>query len=192
MLLRKFFLTAAFGLAIAGVAQADRDSDDDSSDDNGNNGYSAFFQCLYTDAVRFDGTIVDAAVATPALSTLVDLVVAADLASVLAGEGNFTVFAPTNDAFAAIPAGILDTIGSDVNLLSAVLTYHVLPRAGRSNDPRRVFNRVAERTTVQGQSVFFNRSEDGPQVNQSNVSCQAVKTDNGTVWIIDSVLLPQF
>jgi uncharacterized surface protein with fasciclin (FAS1) repeats len=58
-------------------------------------------------------------------------------------------------------------------------------------DPRQVFNGAKEVPTVQGQTVFYSRSG-GPQVNQSNVACQPVHTTNGVVWLIDSVLLPQF
>lgn len=191
MLLRNIFLATVFSLALSGVVQAG-DDDKDGADYKRHGAYSDFFQCLFTDPIRFHGTIVDAALATPELSTLAFAVQAAGLVDVLSGDGNFTVFAPTDDAFAAIPADILSAIVADVDLLSAVLTYHVLPRAGRRDDPRRVFRRVIEKETVLGQSVFYNRSEDGPQVNQSNVSCQAVRTDNGTVWFIDSVLLPQF
>ena len=147
----------------------------------------AYAQCLRVKPMVFDGTIVDAAVATPALSTLVDLVVRANLVDALRAPGNLTVFAPTNDAFAAIPEPVLTAIGGDNDLLTAVLTYHVAPRYV---DPRRSIV-PREVSTLQGQTVFV--AWDGaPQVNQSNAACQAVRTTNGTVWIIDSVLLPQF
>ena len=93
-----------------------------------------------------------------------------------------------NAAFEAIPAEILSDIVADPAILTAVLTYHVSP--GKA-DPRRAWF-PRERGTLQGQTVFFNRGRQGPQVNQANVQCQGVKTDNGIVWIIDSVLLPQF
>ena len=144
-------------------------------------------QCLKTQPVRFDGTIVEAALATPALSTLVDLVVAANLVDALNAPGNLTVFAPTNDAFAAIPEPVLGAIGSDVDVLTAVLTYHVTARPA---DPRRSV-RPREVTTLQGQTLFLEYDR-APQVNQSTAACQAVNTDNGTVWLVDSVLLPQF
>lgn len=147
-----------------------------------------YFRCASTPAVKFPGTIVDAALATPDLKALADAVVAANLAGVLSGPGPFTVYAPTNAAFAKIPPSVLSAITSDVSLLTAVLTYHVTP--GKA-DPRFVFNTPKEAPTVQGQTVFFSRDK-GPQVNQSNVACQAVRTTNGVVWLIDSVLLPQF
>jgi uncharacterized surface protein with fasciclin (FAS1) repeats len=145
-------------------------------------------ECRRTQAVNFDGTIVEAAVATPALSTLTSLVVAAGLAEALSAPGNLTVFAPTNEAFAKIPAGVLGAIGGDVGVLTAVLTYHVV--AGPA-DPRGA--RKTEVNTLQGQSLLigFERGN-GASVNQSTADCTAVRTSNGTVWIIDSVMLPQF
>jgi uncharacterized surface protein with fasciclin (FAS1) repeats len=144
-------------------------------------------QCLKTEPARFDGTIVEAALATPALSTLVDLVVAANLVDALNAPGNLTVFAPTNDAFSAIPEPVLGAIGSDIDVLTAVLTYHV---TAIPTDPRRAL-KPREVPTLQGQGVFV-EYDGAPQINQSNAACQAVRTSNGTVWLIDSVLLPQF
>ena len=147
-----------------------------------------YLQCARTALTVFDGTIVDAAIATPALSTLVSLVVAADLVGPLSAPGSLTVFAPTNDAFAKIPGPVLGAIGADTALLTSVLTYHVV---GGAADPREPGLR--EVSTLQGQSLFleFERGT-GPSVNQSVANCRGVKTTNGTVWIIDSVLQPQY
>ena len=148
----------------------------------------SFGDCASANKVTFDGTIVDAAIATPDLSTLVDLVVAADLADTLATTEDITVFAPTNDAFGALPAPLVDAVVADTDLLTAVLTYHVTTGAP---DPRRAFDNIAKRkATLQGQSVYFGRADGKARVNMAEVDCTAVKTDNGTVWIIDSVLLP--
>jgi uncharacterized surface protein with fasciclin (FAS1) repeats len=144
--------------------------------------------CNSVEIAEFDGNVVDAAVATPELSTLVDAVLAAGLGDALATTENITVYAPTNAAFAALPAGILDTVVGDTDILTAVLTYHVSP--GRL-DPRRYQSSV-RRSTLQGQKVSFSRYGGEARVNQSAVSCQGFQTDNGLVWIIDSVLLPQF
>jgi uncharacterized surface protein with fasciclin (FAS1) repeats len=144
--------------------------------------------CNSVQIAQFDGSIVDAALATPELSTLVDAVLAAGLEDALATTENITVYAPTNDAFDALPEGFLNTVVGDVDILTAVLTYHVSP--GRS-DPRRHTSPVS-RPTLQGQKVFFSRYDTEARVNQAAVDCQGVKTDNGLVWIIDSVLLPQF
>lgn len=147
-----------------------------------------YFKCASTQVTHFSGTIVDAAIATPQLSTLTSLVVAADLAGALSGPGPFTVFAPTNDAFAKVPAPLLGLIGGDVGLLKTVLTYHVV--AGPA-DPRRTLI-PHQVKTLQGQTVFLAYDADGASVNQSVASCTGVRTTNGTVWLIDSVLLPQF
>jgi len=150
----------------------------------------AIGQCLSTKLTHFNGTIVDAAIATPALSTLVDAVVAAGLADALSADGRLTVFAPTNDAFAAIPPAILNDIVSDTAVLTEVLTYHVLPRA---IDARRAIGRNYAVKTLQGQKLFLrNSNRHGAMVNQSTFNCNGVVTTNGVVWIIDSVLLPQF
>ena len=148
----------------------------------------SYVECRNTQAVQFHGTIVDAAIATPALSTLTSLVVAANLVGPLSAPGDLTVFAPTNDAFAKIPGAVLSAIGGDLGVLTAVLTYHVTPGPV---DPR--VARKREVATLQGQTVFvgFERGN-GAAVNQSIADCTAVRTTNGTVWIIDSVLLPQF
>jgi len=159
-----------------------------------------YFECAFTPAADFPGTIVEAALATPELTELANAVVAAGLVDVLNGDGDFTVFAPINSAFEAIPAGVLNGIVSETDedgnpvVLQAVLTYHVAAGSGFRNDPRRVFNnRKSEIDTVQGQSLFLSRDREGTEINQSNlVSCQPVRTTNGIVYLIDSVLLPQF
>ena len=163
--------TAAFSLSMASGAKAE-----------------TFAECVTTANADCDGTIVDAAIATPELSTLVDLVVAADLADALATTDNITVFAPTNDAFAALPSELVDVVVGNPDLLTAVLTYHVTTGAP---DPRKLTGAVSQRkATLQGQSVYFSRAQGEARVNNAAVTCQGVKTDNGTVYIIDSVLLP--
>lgn len=174
-----FRKTAAALLAAAisaGAATAQAAANDD------------FVTCIKQDAVTFDGTIVDAAVATPALSTLVSLVQSAGLVNALATAQNITVFAPTNDAFAKIPEPVVNAIAGSTSTLQAVLTYHVV---AKHQDPRRWVGQV-RRTALNGQMVFMGSKAGVPFVNNSTVSCTPVKTDNGTVWIIDSVLLPQF
>jgi uncharacterized surface protein with fasciclin (FAS1) repeats len=154
---------------------------------------ASYLQCLSTAPAHFNGTILDAVVQTCAakgqLCTLRDLVVAADLGGALSGPGPLTVYAPTDEAFAKIPADILTAIGGDNAILTAVLTYHVSPGL---KDPRRPL-RPVEVKTLQEQTVFLDSGlGKRPQVNQSNAKCQGVRTTNGIVWIIDSVLLPQF
>lgn len=149
---------------------------------------NTYLQCRYAKLVDFPGTIVEAAVATPELSTLVSLVSAANLVDALNGKGPFTVFAPTNDAFGKVPAPLLNLIGGSPELLTTVLTYHVTTG---TVDPRRSLT-PSQVKTLQGQTVFVGYDKDGASVNQSVASCTGVKTTNGTVWVIDSVLLPQF
>jgi len=146
------------------------------------------FRCAKERLVHFDGTIAEAAIATPELSTLVFALETAGLVDAVNGDGNLTVYAPTNDAFANIPEMILGEVLADPDALEATLLYHVTPGL---KDPRRV-HRVKPKNTLLGQKVFYNRGEDGPMVNNANVQCQGVRADNGVVWIIDSVLMPQF
>jgi uncharacterized surface protein with fasciclin (FAS1) repeats len=149
---------------------------------------ATFSECASTSLANFDGTIVDAAIATPALSTLVDAVTAAGLGDALATTEGITVYAPTNDAFAALPAPLLEAALADVDLLTGILTYHV---STGNQDPRKFPGSVAtSRATLQGQHVYFSRSGGEARVNNAAVTCQGVRASNGTVWVIDSVLLP--
>jgi uncharacterized surface protein with fasciclin (FAS1) repeats len=138
-------------------------------------------------------TIVDVAVSNPQFSTLVSLLSSAQLVSTLQGPGPFTVFAPTNDAFAKVPAAVLGAIGSDPMLLSAVLTYHVA--AGKSD--LRHADDIKSLTTVQGEKVFARAKCSKNKsvtltVNNSTVIVSPIAVDNGIIYVIDSVLLPQF
>ena len=150
--------------------------------------FATYLKCRHTVLTEFPGTIVEAAVTTPELSTLVSLVGAAGLVDALNGAGPLTVFAPTNDAFGKVPAPLLGLIGGDKALLTQVLTYHV--SAGTA-DPRRSLIPTQVKT-LQGQTLYIGYDQDGASVNQSVAACKGVKTTNGTVWLIDSVLLPQF
>jgi uncharacterized surface protein with fasciclin (FAS1) repeats len=147
---------------------------------------NGFENCIAQPIAQFDGTVVDAALATPELSTLVDVVVAAGLADALNDAENITVYAPTNDALAAIPADILGAIAGDEALLTSVLLYHVTPG---THDPR-AFVPPVRRNTLLDQKVYYSYFGGEPRVNNAAVSCSGVKTDNGIVWVIDSVLLP--
>jgi uncharacterized surface protein with fasciclin (FAS1) repeats len=164
--------TAAMACALGTTAHADASA--------------GLTECLSQPMVEFDGTVVDAALATPELSTLVDAVVAAGLVDALNDAENITVYAPTNDAFAAIPADIAGALLADTAALTSVLTYHVTPSL---QDPRR-FVPPVRRGTLQGDVVFFQRMNNAPMVNNAEVTCTGVMTTNGYVWLIDSVLLP--
>merc|ERR1712014_176062 len=137
--------------------------------------------------------IVELAQATADLSTLVTGVVAADLADTLKSPGPFTVFAPTNEGFAALPAGTLDTLLKPENKaqLADILTYHVLPSAIKSTDLK-FFQAV---TTVEGKPLHVFRYGDsvhvGPSIHQLRkvVAADNLAT-NGVVHIIDGVMMP--
>ena len=149
---------------------------------------TSYLKCRSTQLTQFPGTIVDAAVATPELSTLVSLVQAADLVAPLAGKGPLTVFAPTNAAFAKVPAPLLNVIGSDVNLLTAVLTYHVV--SGRVlKDQVPVNTPIA---TLQGATFSVGadlRITDG-RGRQAAIVATDILCSNGVVHLIDRVILP--
>lgn len=137
-------------------------------------------------------TILETAIADPLdnLGVLVDAVLAADpaIADALGDvEARLTVFAPENEAFLAIPPALLDETLADPDLVSSVLLYHVLPG---QFDPRRV-GYIRKRETLLGQDLFVVRGRTNPSVNNSEVACTGVRTDNGLVWFIDSVLQPQ-
>jgi transforming growth factor-beta-induced protein len=144
-------------------------------------------------AGSFDGMAEDpaatAASNNPALSTLVTAVTAAGLGDTLNGEGPFTIFAPTNDAFAKIPAATLDSVLADPSgALTKILTYHVI--SGKSLNAAELAEAGTE-TTVEGSTVEIAESGETIEVNgTSAVVCGNVKVGNGTVQIIDTVLMP--
>lgn len=132
------------------------------------------------------GTVVDIAAAGPDFSTLVAAITAADLAGTLSGEGPFTVFAPTNEAFAALPAGVLDALllPENKDALVKILTYHVVPGTVLAADIT-----DGDVATVEGQTVTISTA-DGVTVNGAKVVTADVVADNGVIHAIDSVILP--
>jgi uncharacterized surface protein with fasciclin (FAS1) repeats len=133
------------------------------------------------------GTIVDVAVANGSFNTLVAAVTAADLVETLSSEGPFTVFAPTDDAFAALPEGLVDCLllEENVDALSAILTYHVVSGQVMSTDL--TDGPVA---TVQGEEITVDLS-DGVTLNDSvTVAAADVEASNGVIHVIDGVLVP--
>lgn len=130
-------------------------------------------------------TIVDIAVGNEDFSTLVTAVTEAGLVETLSGEGPFTVFAPTDAAFAALPEGALAAVLADPALLTAVLTYHVVSGDVRAAD---VVNLTKART-VQGEYLRIG-TEGGVTVDGANVVAADVVASNGVIHVIDAVLLP--
>ena len=132
------------------------------------------------------GTIVDVAVAAGNFTTLVAAVTAADLVETLSGEGPFTVFAPTDEAFAALPAGVLDALLLPENkaLLAQILTYHVVSGKVMAADVT-----DGDVATVEGQNVKLS-TMGGVTVNDAKVIAADVMASNGVIHAIDAVILP--
>ena len=135
-----------------------------------------------------EGTVVDAAIANPELQTLKAAVAGELNADVNLVEtlnsGEFTVLAPINDAFAALPEEDLNAVIEDADLLTSVLTYHVIP--GRLG-PDEI---VGEHETVNGEIVTVTGMGDDMMFNDAGLVCGNVSTTNATVYMIDGVLLP--
>jgi uncharacterized surface protein with fasciclin (FAS1) repeats len=130
--------------------------------------------------------IVDTAVAAGSFNTLVTAVKAAGLVAVLKGDGPFTVFAPTDEAFAKLPEGTVEALLQDKEALAKVLTYHVVPGKVLASD---VVN-LESAKTVQGQSITIDSSS-GVKVDDANVVKTDIIASNGVIHVIDSVILPQ-
>jgi len=130
--------------------------------------------------------IVDTAVAAGQFKTLVKAVQAAGLADTLKGSGPFTVFAPTDAAFAKLPAGTLESLLQDKDKLAQILTYHVVPGRIMSSD-------VSTGTvpTVQGQSLNVVVERGRVNVNEARVVKADVLASNGVIHVIDTVVLPR-
>lgn len=133
--------------------------------------------------------IVDIAASNEDFSTLVAAVKAAGLVETLKGDGPFTVFAPTNEAFAKLPDGTVDDLLKPENKekLVAVLTYHVVPGKVMAKD---VVN-LTEATTVQGSKITIKASDKGVMVDNANVTATDIEASNGVIHVIDAVILPQ-
>lgn len=135
--------------------------------------------------------IVDTAIATGSFKTLVKAVQAAGLVDTLKGKGPFTVFAPTDDAFAKLPKGTVEGLLKDIPKLKAVLTYHVVPGRVMSSD----VVKLSSAKTVQGQNVKIDSSKwhlhKSVKVNDANVIKADITTDNGVIHVIDKVILPK-
>lgn len=139
---------------------------------------------LATPAMADD--IVDIAAGAGTFNTLVAAVQAAGLEDTLRGEGPFTVFAPTDEAFDALPEGTVEGLLADPEALAAILTYHVVPGAVMSTD----LSDGMEAETVNGQTVTITLG-DAVMVNDATVVTADIEASNGVIHVIDSVLLPE-
>lgn len=134
-------------------------------------------------------TVVDIAAGSPEHTTLVTAVTAAGLGETLSGAGPFTVFAPTNAAFSALPAGTLEDLLKPENKqkLAGILTYHVVAGKVMSSD----LTDGMKATTVNGQEITIGVKEGKVTVNGANVTTADLGAGNGVVHIIDAVILPK-
>ena len=160
-------IAAALTLAACG-------SDDEASEDT------------VAEEVVADGDIVAVASGNPDFSTLVAALSAAGLVETLQGEGPFTVFAPTDAAFAALPEGLLEKLLLPENIaaLTAILTYHVVPGMVMSTDVT-----AGDVATVEGSTIAIT-TDMGVMVNGANVVAVDVAASNGVIHVIDAVIVP--
>ena len=134
--------------------------------------------------------IVDTAVSAGQFETLVAAVKAADLVDTLKGDGPFTVFAPTDEAFAKLPAGTVENLLKPENKdqLVAILTYHVVSGKVMSGD---IAGKKTEAMTVQGSELTIDAMKGGVLVEEAQVIQADIETSNGVIHVIDTVVIPQ-
>ncbi len=133
--------------------------------------------------------IVDTAVSAGSFNTLVAAVQAAGLVDTLKGDGPFTVFAPTDEAFAALPEGTVETLllPENKDQLVSILTYHVVPAKVMSGD---IAGKRAKVLTVQGDRLSVN-AKNGVKVNDAKVVQADIEASNGVIHVVDTVILPE-
>ena len=134
--------------------------------------------------------IVDTAVAAGSFTTLVAAVQAAGLVDTLKSEGPFTVFAPTDEAFAKLPAGTVDDLLKPENKekLVSILTYHVVPGKVMAAD---ISGKETMAKTVQGSEAMINATGDAVMIDGAKVVTADVAADNGVIHVIDTVIMPK-
>ena len=130
--------------------------------------------------------IVDTAIAAGSFKTLVTAIQAAGLVDTLKGKGPFTVFAPTDAAFAKLPAGTVDALLKDKAKLAGILTYHVVPAEVMAKDVK-----PGDVKTVNGQSIKITVAGGKVMVNNATVTSTDIVASNGVIHVIDTVLLPK-
>ncbi len=137
---------------------------------------------------KAEQTIVDVAVANGSFKTLVAALTAADLVGALQGKGPFTVFAPTDAAFAKLPAGTVEALLKDPKQLASILTYHVV--AGQVMAADVIKGNGATPTTLNGAALHITVQGGKVYVNGAQVTTADVATSNGVIHVIDAVVLP--
>ncbi len=144
---------------------------------------AGFQSCAAARRTVVDG---DVAVANGNFKTFVTAIKAASLAETLSGKGPFTVFAPTDAAFATLPAGAVDALLKDIPKLKAILTNHVVSGAVMAKDVK-----TGMVPTVNGQSLDVKTDAMGVTVNGAKVTTADVKASNGVIHVIDTVVIPK-
>ena len=131
-------------------------------------------------------TLVEVASSAGSFTTLIQAVQAAGLEETLSGPGPFTVFAPTDEAFAKLPAGTLESLLADTAQLTKVLTYHVVSGKVMAAD----VVTLTSAPTVEGSELAVDASSGSVKVNNATVTQTDVEADNGVIHVIDTVLIP--
>ncbi|MFY9723597.1 MAG: fasciclin domain-containing protein [Azonexus sp.] len=145
---------------------------------------SALVLAFALSSSAFAADIVDTAVSAGSFNTLVTAVKAAGLVETLKGPGPFTVFAPTDEAFAKIPKAQLDALLADKKKLTAVLTYHVVAGKVMAKDVK-----AGPVKTVEGASAMI-KTDGGPQIDNARIVKTDVAASNGVIHVIDTVIMP--
>jgi uncharacterized surface protein with fasciclin (FAS1) repeats len=143
------------------------------------------FLLLTSASFSFAADIVDTAVGAGSFKTLVSLVQKAGLVDTLKSKGPFTVFAPTDEAFAKVPQAVLEDLGANPEKLKAVLTYHVVAAKVMAADVK-----TGPAGTVNGANIRLKADGGKVMVNRANVVKADIACDNGVIHVIDAVILP--
>jgi uncharacterized surface protein with fasciclin (FAS1) repeats len=151
------------------------------------NGVVHVIDAVLIPAAVTNGTVVDIIVNSPDHTTLEAAVIAANLAGTLSGTGPFTVFAPTDAAFAALPAGTVEALLADIPALTNILTYHAVAGTALSSD----LSNGQMIMTIQGQDVTVTIDNGNVFINNAQVTVADIIATNGVVHVIDAVLLPE-
>ena len=145
---------------------------------------------MFASGVAAAADIVETAQEAGSFQTLLTAAEAAGLVDTLKSEGPFTVFAPTDEAFAKLPEGTVESLLKPENQdqLKAILTYHVVPGKTMSSD---IAGKELEVETVQGETIAIDASDGTVMVDDATVVQADIETDNGVIHVIDTVLMPQ-
>jgi len=187
-------LSVATVLALALATAACSSADDETATAESSAEETMTDDAMTDDGAMMDKDIVDTAVAAGDFTTLATALTAAELVDTLKGEGPFTVFAPTDDAFAALPDGTLDTLLEDpTGDLAGILTYHVVSGKVMAADVVTMDGQMVE--TVNGAELTVNVDGDAVSLtdasgNTVNVTSTDIEASNGVIHVIDGVLLP--